>query len=83
MVVQATRPGPMLRGGTVVLLSGPRSGFFMPRRFPSMLEFEGPDSFDVDTLDRVLQGPSVFGPPLRMCACCTMNHLCHLRLPCL
>lgn len=60
----------MLRGGTVVLLSGPRSGFVMPRPLPGA-EFPGAeldhlDRFDEGTLDRVLAGPSVFGAPLRM-----------------
>lgn len=56
----------MLRGGTVVLLSGPRSSFFMPQSFPGVGLDGSLDRSDEDTLDRALSGPSVFGPPLHM-----------------
>ena len=69
--LQAARPGPMLRGGTVVLLSRPHSAsFFMA---PHMSLASGPldpsedaalDPFEDAALDRVLVGPSVFQPQL-------------------
>jgi hypothetical protein len=59
--VQATRPGPMLHGGTIIMLRRPRHGVMM---HPSQL---GPGSvFDAATLDRIFDGSSIFGPSTRM-----------------
>jgi cystathionine beta-lyase family protein involved in aluminum resistance len=61
--LQATRPGAMLRGGTVVLLSRPHSeGFFMAPHVS--MQSDALDHFEDDTLDRVLAGPSAFEPQL-------------------
>jgi hypothetical protein len=72
--LQATRPGPMLRGGTVLLLSRPHSGgFFMAPRLsaePGTL-----DRFEGDTMDRLVGGSSVVQPRLLMCVrrgCCVL-----------
>ena len=63
--MQATRLGPMLRGGTVLLLSRPHSGgFFMAPRLSA--ESDTSDRFDEDTMDRLVGGSSVFQPRLLM-----------------
>jgi hypothetical protein len=63
--VQATRPGPMLRGGTVVLLSRPHSGGLLISPQLS-IESDTLDRFADDTLDRLLGRPSVFEPQMMM-----------------
>ena len=63
------RPGPMLRGGTVILLRQPQHDFLMQGRpfAGSAFGNEGPpDRFDKDTLDRIFDGPSILGPPFHL-----------------